>query len=28
VLTVETPPKGLTTAVINRYLEVKERSLL
>jgi uncharacterized protein (DUF58 family) len=28
VLTVETPPHGLTTALINQYLEVKERSLL
>lgn len=27
-LTLETPAQGLTTAVINRYLEVKERSLL
>lgn len=27
-LTVETPPAGLTTALVNQYLEVKERSLL
>jgi hypothetical protein len=27
-MAVETPPAGLSTALVNQYLEVKERSLL